>query len=101
MTYKSKIFAVAAVLMASVTVASAHTVSYRGTPTDFNQGVERDIHGAPHGSINNPSPHGIVRQQAIGGGYDGFARADNSSELNGPYFTGGGSVGYETLLKTY
>jgi len=101
MISKAKIFAVSVVLLTGVTVASAHTVSYRGTPADFNQGVERDVHGAPQGSINNPSPYGIVRQKAIGGGYDAFARADNPSELSGPHFTGGGSVGYETLLKTY
>lgn len=27
------------------------------TPTDQNQGAERDIHGAPHGSMTSPSPH--------------------------------------------
>lgn len=100
MPHKIAIFAVATVLMAGVTVASAQKNPNVGTPSDYNQGVERDVHGTPHGSINNPSPHGVIRRQGTPG-YDAFGRADNSSVWRSPFSTGAGSPGYEPLLKTF
>ncbi|MEW6449149.1 MAG: hypothetical protein AB1490_00745 [Pseudomonadota bacterium] len=44
------------------------------TPTDQTQGAERDVHGAPHGSINSPSPHGTVSRQPMTTGGSGMTR---------------------------
>lgn len=48
----------AAVLLIVGTGAGYSQSTNNQTPTDVNQGVERDVHGAPHGSITNPGPHG-------------------------------------------
>lgn len=108
MSYRMlKMLIVASVALASASVANAHAVEkdatqnyYNGgTPSDFNMGVERDIHGAPHGSMTNPSPHGYTKK-----GNDGssaFVSERESRSTSSPNNLPGGSEGYEQLLKTY
>lgn len=101
MSYKMLI--VAAAVLASASVANAHTAknsvtpSNSGTPSDYNQGVERDVHGAPHGSISNPSPHGYVKQG--NGDFEAYAMSGTDSRQH--IYTGGGSEGYERLLNSH
>ncbi|MBI2713946.1 MAG: hypothetical protein HYX37_05750 [Rhizobiales bacterium] len=100
MTYKMtcKIALAAATLLASASIASAQAT--RVSPIENNQGFERDVHGAPHGSINNPSPHAKSVKRFYNSEY--FAM-EHGSNVAGAWrgYTGGGSPGYERLINTY
>lgn len=105
MSYKT--FIIAAAVLASASIANAHPVSngsipfgWGVTPSDLNQGVERDVHGAPHGSISNPSPHSYTDNRNVGSSALAQERSSQTPATQNAY-TGGGSEGYERLLKTY
>lgn len=108
MSYKIlKMLVVASAALASTSVVNAHTIKNNvapfnynnGAPTDINMGVERDVHGAPHGSMSNPSPHGYTSRG--NGGSSAFAMERESRPGSWQSYTGGGSEGHEQLLKTY
>lgn len=108
MSYRMlKILMVASAALASASIANAHAIKKSaaqnyyngGTPSDFNMGVERDIHGAPHGSMDNPSPHDYTNKS--NGGSSAFASERESLRTSSPNNLPGGSEGYERLLKTY
>lgn len=97
-----KFLAVAVTLLAEIAAANAHTVQNLGTPTDYNQGVERDVHGSPHGSLSNPSPHSLIPNQVEEAEDGSFAsiKERRSDDFRASNFAGSGT-GYSVLLNAY
>lgn len=74
----------AALFISGTHGAHAQNPPRNTTPTDLNQGVERDIHGAPHGSVTNPSPEGPASTGRIRSGVPGNtgAAVSTPTDLN-------------------
>ena len=60
---------VAAALLLGVVTVNAQERRQGGAsrdPAEAGQAAERDVHGAPHGSAANPSPHGASSRATTG-----------------------------------